>query len=423
MSAMIFKQVLEAVTMNAAAFRCRRTLQPAGGPGTKVFPPTYMGAVYATEQRRIPGREEPVLCVLLDSVQSQANRMEESLQQAIDDGKLKLPLIEVDFSDADLVEPIDKITSLQVPHRIADAILRDSEYQGVKFRQSEVGKTIDAAGPANATPIYKLCPTALIFGMWDSTGPKGGLGMKIERAVVSEVVGFNAQIGIRTASRIDPLITATSSITLYRRGEHGYTLDPEAADKDEKKKPILYGNKKKAGKVSAANLGNVTPTFIDNESKQPMLGGITLEYAEQAITLSLIALRRLRFPINGKVLSEVDAGAQAAVAALGLCAATLAAEKGLDLRSRCLLWPDGPMEWELLAKPGATPEKFTLDGESSIRLLKDAVAHVAKLGLTWVENPVILKPSKSLVDLVRRSQEQSAKGENVEEDVVESKGK
>jgi hypothetical protein len=81
------------------------------------------------------------------------------------------------------------------------------------------------------------------------------------------------------------------------------------------------------------------------------------------------------------------------------------------------------MEWELLAKPGMTPEKFTLDGESSIRLLNDAVAHAAKLGLTWVENPIILKPSKSLVDLVRRSQEQSAKGENVEEDAVESKGK
>ena len=73
-------------------------LQPAGGEGTKVFPPTYAGAVYATEKRRLPGHAEPVECVLLDSVQSQANRMEEALQQAVDAGRLKIPLVEVDFT-------------------------------------------------------------------------------------------------------------------------------------------------------------------------------------------------------------------------------------------------------------------------------------------------------------------------------------
>ncbi len=84
---------------SAAAFRSRARLQPAGGEGAKVFPPTYAGAVYATEKRRVPGRDEPVECVLLDSVQSQANRMEEALQQAVDEGRLRLPLIEVDFDD------------------------------------------------------------------------------------------------------------------------------------------------------------------------------------------------------------------------------------------------------------------------------------------------------------------------------------
>ncbi len=81
-----------------AGFRCRAKLSPAGGPGDKVFPPTYAGAVYASEKRRLPNHEEPVDCVLLDSVQSQANRMEEALQNAIDDGRLNLPVIEVDFT-------------------------------------------------------------------------------------------------------------------------------------------------------------------------------------------------------------------------------------------------------------------------------------------------------------------------------------
>jgi len=66
----------QAVAGSAAAFRCRRRLQPAGGPGDKVFPPTFAGAVYAVEPRRLPGRAEPVRCALLDAVQSQANRIE-----------------------------------------------------------------------------------------------------------------------------------------------------------------------------------------------------------------------------------------------------------------------------------------------------------------------------------------------------------
>mgnify|MGYP001264747939 CR=1 FL=1 len=39
-----------AVSGRAAAIRCRRTLEPAGGPGDKVFPPTYAGAKYALER-------------------------------------------------------------------------------------------------------------------------------------------------------------------------------------------------------------------------------------------------------------------------------------------------------------------------------------------------------------------------------------
>src|SRR5690554_2575020 len=134
-----FQQLKQAVSDRTAALRCRTELQPAGGPGDKVFPPTYSGAAYATERRRVSGREEPVECVLLDSVPSQANRMEEALQQAVDEGRLTIPIIEVDFTEADLLTEVGKVTSLQAPHRIADAILRDSLLDGVPFRQSEVG--------------------------------------------------------------------------------------------------------------------------------------------------------------------------------------------------------------------------------------------------------------------------------------------
>ena len=120
-------ETLKTAVQSAAAFRCRRRLEPGGGNGDKVFPPTFAGAVYAIEQRRIPDRDQPVRCVLLDSVQSQANRMEQALQEAVDAGLIKIPVIEVDFSDHDptddlqadkeagrLIDAIGKITSLQV---------------------------------------------------------------------------------------------------------------------------------------------------------------------------------------------------------------------------------------------------------------------------------------------------------------------
>src|SRR5438270_12726010 len=82
-----------AVAGSAAAFRLTLKLEAIS---PKVFPPTYEGGKYATETRRINGQEVP--CVLLDSVPSQANRMELALQDAYDAGEIELPVISADFS-------------------------------------------------------------------------------------------------------------------------------------------------------------------------------------------------------------------------------------------------------------------------------------------------------------------------------------
>ncbi|MFH1267044.1 MAG: type I-U CRISPR-associated RAMP protein Csb1/Cas7u [Planctomycetota bacterium] len=205
-----FAQLKTAVAGSAAAFRSVSRLEPAGGPGDKIFPPTYAGGVYATEKRRVgteDGSEEVVECVLLDSVQSQANRMEEALLEAIRAERLQLPLIEVDFSGVDLLKPVGNVTSLQAPHRLADAILRDSLLEdGTPFRTSEYARQWGAANLFNATPIYRLCPTALVFGLWGSPDKPGGLGAKFERTIVSEIVGVDClPTDRRLGFRIDPL--------------------------------------------------------------------------------------------------------------------------------------------------------------------------------------------------------------------------
>jgi CRISPR-associated protein Csb1 len=437
--------VKNAVSNNACAFRCRTTLQPAGGEGDKVFPPTYAGATYAKEQRRMPGQAEPVDCVLLDSVQSQANRMEEALQAALDQGRFakqatSIPVIEVDFSAADkedLVSAIGKVTSLQAPHRIADAILRDSLLDDKPFRQTQEGKNLDTVSLANATALYQLCPTALVFGMWDSTGPKGGLGAKFQRAMVSEIVGINAVAGIKTSSRIDPLQIVKNAGPLFRTPDGGWTLDQQSALKTDGKlvlykqtkgKDVLWDPKKDNGTIpdqgrpSVANHGNVTPNVdyrkdqngnaIRGEDGQPVpIGGVTIASAEQLVTLSLPALRRLQFPVEGATGDKqkaINEAGRTVLAALGLCAAALAAEKGLDLRSRCLLWPVGSMEWELLDRPGQQPTRLTLEAEAAIDLLSEAVAAADKLGLSWRKKPLVLKPAPQLVELVKKSQKIAA---------------
>jgi CRISPR-associated protein Csb1 len=404
------KHLQDALSGNAAAFRCRRRLQPAGGEGDKVFPPTFAGAVYADEKRRLPARPELVTCVLLDSVQSQANRMELALQEAIDVGKIKLPVLEVDFTEhgptgdveADekagrLIDAIGKVTSLQVPHRLADAILRDSQIDGIDFRKSDKGKGLNTASPVNATSVFALCPTALVFGMWDSTGPKGGLGPRFERAMVSEVVGIGAEIGgLLRGVRRDPLeIRATAKV--QKRENNSYSV-------------IDDKNVKGAVSPSKVNHSSVPfPEVKDRKTDNNRYSGATIEYAEQFTTLSLICLRRLRFPINGKANTKADTAARTVLAALGLSAATLAFESGMGLRSRCLLWPDEPMEWELLARPGEAPRKFSLTADEAVALLNAAIEAASKTALPWESEPVSLEPSAQLLKLVRRSQLEAVK--------------
>ena len=153
-------------------------MQPAGGIGDKLFPPTYPAERegpprHVFERRRLDDRE--VWCVLIDSVQSQANRMEEALLAAAAEQAIPLPYVTVDFREAGL-QPLQQITSLDAPHRVYDAIIRDSLLDDVPFMESEQGRRLAAATPAAATALLEISPSALLFGAWHSQGEGGGLG-------------------------------------------------------------------------------------------------------------------------------------------------------------------------------------------------------------------------------------------------------
>jgi CRISPR-associated protein Csb1 len=363
--------------------------------------------------------------------------MESALLDAWEAERFKshsLPIVQVKFEfEVKGVKKTIRVTSLDAPHRVADALFRDSlreeDGQKVLFRKSSKGRVLDSADLRNATGLFGLCPTALLFGLWDSTGPRGGLGAKFQRAVVSEIVGMNAQLGKTTGGKVDHLNILRSVGPLFQRREASdslpnWTLDESLArEKDGAKLKIG-----KEGKPSEANLGGVTPDFAyakdnrnniirESDGTPRIKGGFTIGRAVQTTVLSLIALRRLCFPLQDKKDVELATANQAArtvLAALGLCAATLAREEGSDLRSRCQLVPTDSFVWELLNGPGKeTP--FDLSAENAVKLLNDAVHEAVTAGLPWEKNVIELTPSADLLALVRRSHEIAAESEEGDE--------
>lgn len=392
----------------AVAIRGTAILEPAGGPGDKVFPPSHFvddknpksGAKYAFETRRVAG--EPVRCVLIDSVQSQANRIEEALQSLWQQQRIRLPVIAVDFSTAAGISDLGRtITSLTAPHRIADALLRDCMLDGTLFRLSPLGKSFTDASIRDASALFSSCPTALVFGMWDSTGPKGGLGAKFARALVSEIVGLHATEGVKTSSRVDPASIVTKAATIYeaKNRDEGWTFDPKLAV-EQKGKPVPY----KDGKVSSINHSN-QPPLID-----VVAGGVTIDHARHSVVLSLAAIRRLGFGGD-----ESEAGkARTVLAALALVGVLAAQERGHDLRSRCLLVPrpGHTLALEVVAGDGSI-QPLSLGLDDATLLYEQAVAALPPR-LRFEKAPgeplATLVPAAKLAHLIRESRQIAAAG-------------
>ncbi len=337
--------------------------------------------------------------VLLDSVASQANRAELALLEGWDAGDLEFPVPYVDFSTENgEFDDIGRLTVLEAPHRLADAIFRDSLLNGTLFRLSEVGRAITDAQPRNATALFRYAPTALLFGQWDSTGPKGGLGSKFQRAYVSEIVGHDVQIGRKVGSRLDPLQIEREAAVAYEHKdpEQRWTLD-EAEAVMQKGKPKVAGGD---GRPSEINHGNIAPS-IDASA-----GGVTISAAVQTTVISLAALRRLRFTGHDR---SAETAARSAVAALGVAAVVFQHEIDHDLRSRCLLIPQHSPQIELVGRDGSAPEVVDIDRDSASQILREAAQASSGLGLAWKNAHVKLQPAPKLLELLRRSREVSAR--------------
>lgn len=409
---MDYERLANAVA-NDAALRRRQRLQPVGGKGDKIFPPTYPASDdmkrllgdrnapprHISERRRIDGAD--VWCVLVDSVQSQANRLENALLAALREGAMALPYVTVDFTGKELAS-IGEITSLDAPHRVYDAILRDSLLNGQPFMKSPIGVHLAEAKPSDATALLEVSPTALLFGAWHSTGEGGGLGAKFPRCLVSEIVAVNAPVdqiavprngeeavtsGRRTGSRIDPL-GVLRKVELFK-GSEGWDTVRERA-----------GRNAKAVRPSEINHGNIAPTV------QPL--GITCDYAEHVAVISFAGLRRLGFGAG-----ERDRAGRALLAALGVFALAEQDARGYALRSRCDLVCEGRVPFELVHADGTT-DPIEIDRAAAREAYMQAYDAARSAGFELAREPVRLVPQDKLVEIVRRSQRLALEGEGGE---------
>jgi len=391
-----------------AALRRRQTLQPVGGKGDKIFPPTYPeerrggGPRHVFERRRIDGAE--VWCVLVDSVQSQANRLEEALLAGLREGAFPLPHVTVDFTGKELAG-VGEITSLDAPHRVYNAILRDSLLADEPFMKSQLGIRLAEAKPSDATALLEASPTALLFGAWHSTGEGGGLGAKFARSLVSEIFAINTPVdgiadgrtgeveartsGRRTGSRIDPL-GILRKVEVFKSAE-GWDIVKERA-----------GKGAKVVRPSEINHGNIAP------SVQPL--GVTCDYAEHVAVISFAGLRRLSFGGD-----ERDRAGRTLLAALGLVALTEQDARGYAMRSRCDLVCQGRRlsSWSTRTALSIGWRSIVQSHVSSTR---PRSRRQVRLGFNCLPSRSDWCPQDKLIEIVRRSQRFALAGEGGEAD-------
>lgn len=359
-------------------------LAAAGGPQASVAPAKYVtqgqasNATYAYERRFIDGAS--VRVVIIDSKQSQLNRAEAALQQAIFDGVdplTRVPQVRVTY----LRDGVREVyTDLTLPHRAYDGHIRAGTINGVPVTQSEAYRAVRNATPADARALLEFSPITLAYGGWDAT--RRSRQGRWRSALVGEIIGVVADQTweprsqpLRGGARVDPVAmqvqlgaNAIIAIADAQKGE----LSPKLYDKivDAAKTAA----KKSGGPTSASvlGLGGIPPTL-------EQLAGVACSRIIRTHVLSLATLRQIRFGAS----PAGDASCRTLVAALALNG-LVRSNTELYLRANCDLVEAGPTTVSIDRRSGDQHILQPLDIAGADALLTEAIAAAERdAGISW----------------------------------------
>lgn len=350
---------IRAAVVDAAGISVNATLEAISG-SRHVLPPTYADAPHKHNMTE-PDADGVAAWVSIDSAASFANRMEEKLKHA----DLGLDPLRVQVAGRTL-------STLEMPHRAYDAILRDASLDGKSFRNTPIGQAIINASNGDASALLRFDPAVLVLGGWDSTALHGnkGQGRKWPAAVSVEIYGTSARPINRAGGRLDPL---------------GITLDAGRVVRDETSyRLVAEGEKAPTGaeRPSEINHGNIAPTISPK--------GVLVENIKLSGALSLTRLRRYYF--GGT--SDDDLDARTALALMGIYGIAAVIDDGLALRRDCELVADCVV-WAVRGTNRSEPIDIT------VGIARQALERA--LAVVKLADPVLFTADDNLEQLVARS--------------------
>ena len=363
-------------------------LEPAAGPHASVAPAKFLEGkgrtakpVFAYERRFWDG--EAVTAVLIDSKQSQNNRLEAAVSAAIADQDpvlARTPRIELRFEDGQVYSDID------LPHRAFDGQIRAGTINGEPATAAQEYRKLRNATVADARPLLERSPITLLLGGWDASR-KTHAG-RYRSLLVGEIIGILSDQGRdpevnqsrRGGARIDPL----GARIQLDQAEREAIADVQKSELSDKAYTNSYG---KGGKSSSLGLGGIPPSL-------EQLGGVTCRAIIRSHVLSFAALRALRFD---SPTPEGDVACRALLAALALNGLARS-DAELLLRANCDLVEAGPAVVTLDKRYGQKENFEPLSIEQAQELLSAAIDNaVQAANLTWDGSILVVEGNPTIL--------------------------
>lgn len=344
-----------------AAIVLKQWLRPVGGD--VVFPPTYANPsqkkgdppVYNID--RFEDAKHSV-CVL-DSIPSQANRIEPAFARLTGKNGKPVRLVPNIVVRAKVGGEGHEVNLLEAGHRAADAVVQLSSLR------KELVAAIAARKKGDSTPLAKLAPTSLVFGMWDSR-----------------------ESGTKVPRLINSIIRAYDVLEYRRSSQFNAAMDFEAAG-------VLPGKGDK--KLSEVGMDGAPATFQHGGIEAR--GGICRD-----ASCNLCTLRDIVGPDKEKTLAL-----QRYILGLSLVALTYFDGRTLNLRQGCQLVAvkDKPMTRVLVSADG-TETPFVIDLDSAIEYATKA-ADAFGVGEDHPDATFDVKAAKAALKRSEKDKEESGK--------------